>query len=125
MSFQNYQKLWKAYVDVFKSILLTNKTVGHAKDGSPAGRRLGQLCLEAGRLRTCLCFAHPTRYIGYNYRMGEVCCALDLLPTLLTLICRAAYSASCIFPLLMVDIGSCYGMGKVFVADWRFGLDVA
>ena len=74
MSFQSYQKLWKAYVDVFSGMLLADQTVGHANDGSPAGRRLGQLGLEAGRLRTCLCFAHPTRYIGYNYSMGEVCC---------------------------------------------------
>jgi hypothetical protein len=98
MSFQNYQKLWKAYVDVFKGILLTDETVGHANDGSPAGRRLGQLCLEAGRLRTCLCFAHPTRYIGYNYSMGEVCCALDLLPTLHTVFCFMACSLSCHIP---------------------------
>ena len=72
MTFHSYQKLWKAYVDVFAGILLTDETVGHANDGSPAGRRLGQLCLESGRLRTCLCFEHPTRYIGYNYSMGEV-----------------------------------------------------
>ena len=73
MSFQSYQKMWKAYVDVFTALLLTSdERVGTAEDVSPAGQRLLQLDREAGSLRTVICFAHPTRYIGYNYGMGQV-----------------------------------------------------
>ncbi len=65
--------MWKAYVDVFTALLLTSdERVGTAEDVSPAGERLHELGREAGSLRTIMCFAHPTRYIGYTYGMGQV-----------------------------------------------------
>ena len=73
MSFQSYAKMWKAYVDVFTAFLLTtDEAVGAADDTSPASQRLMNLVREAGSLRTVICFAHPTRYIGYNYGLGQV-----------------------------------------------------
>ena len=88
MSFQSYEKMWKAYVDVFTAYLLTDETVGTADDTSVAGQRLFQLCREAGSLRTVICFAHPTRYIGYNYTMGQV-----PAPSLIARHCERALSA--------------------------------
>jgi len=88
MSFQSYEKMWKAYVDVFTAYLLTSdQMVGTAEDLSPASQRLNQLGRETGSLRTIMCFAHPTRYIGYNYGMGQVsvqtpCVAQDVVDQL-------------------------------------------
>ena len=45
MSFQSYEKLWKAYVDIFTAHLLTSdECVGTAEDVSPASQRLMQVC---------------------------------------------------------------------------------
>ncbi len=71
LSFENYEKLWKMFVDAFAACLLA--CGGRWEPETPAAGRLKQLCIEAGALRVAVALAHPSRMTHYHFMMGQAC----------------------------------------------------
>ena len=69
LSFDNYEKLWKMFVDAFEASLLACD--GRWEPETAAATRLKQLCIEAGALRVAVALAHPSRMTHYHFMMGQ------------------------------------------------------
>ena len=69
LSFENYEKLWKMFVDAFAACLL--ECGGRWEPETPAAGRLKELCIEAGALRVAVALAHPSRMTHYHFMMGQ------------------------------------------------------
>ena len=69
LSFENYEKLWKMFVDSFAAALLACD--GRWDPSAPTAGRLKQLCIEAGALRVAVALAHPSRMTHYHFMMGQ------------------------------------------------------
>ena len=77
LSFDNYEKLWKMFVDAFAAGLLA--CGGQWEPETPAAGRLKQLCIEAGALRVAVALAHPSRMTHYHFMMGQARAVWGLL----------------------------------------------
>lgn len=73
LTFEQYEKLWKMFVDAFSGLLLASE--GRYEEATPTGRRLRQLSVEAGSLRVAMALAHPSRIASYHFSMGQVSAA--------------------------------------------------
>ena len=70
LSYDQYDRLWKMFVDALSSKLILCK--GRHVEGSKDSHRLLELLHQAGSLRCAKALSHPSRIASYHYSMGQV-----------------------------------------------------
>ena len=105
LTFEQYEKLWKMFVDALSGLLRACE--GRYEEGTPTAHRLTQLSVEAGFLHVAMALAHPSRITSYHFSMGRVWSWMSLGSLVLRTFLHVIIAESALRALRALPMGCC------------------